>query len=152
MLSSQEEQQDRQRVLENDKRLREQGGTFHAFADAEARTPLGRFSAVSASYVVGSTAIPQYPAAAAHQRDPVPPENALGYRIDEMPVDPSMVSVTSVEDQGGAEAPLAASPNVEPAPSLSSDDPTTGGPALPSASPHAQRGGVGSSPFRLRRF
>jgi hypothetical protein len=34
---------------------------------------------------VGSTALPQYPAAASHQRDPCGLEPPLGYRVDAMP-------------------------------------------------------------------
>jgi hypothetical protein len=81
MLSSQEEQAERRRVLANDQRLKEQTGTYlsHTHSDMG-----GRFAAVGAAYVVGSTALPAYPAAAAHQRDPVPPENPLGYAIDEL--------------------------------------------------------------------
>src|SRR6516165_2906444 len=99
MLESQREQEDRRRTMQNDARVREQiervfaqdqsvprqASTFHQHAQADADTPLGRFSAVSAAYVVGSTAIPQYPAAASHQRDPCGLEPPLGYRVDAMP-------------------------------------------------------------------
>ena len=76
MLSSQEEQEDRRRTLQNDARVREhqreqserqrvfaqdqslpkQATTFHQFAQADALTPRGRFSAVETSYVIGSKA------------------------------------------------------------------------------------------------
>jgi hypothetical protein len=98
MLSSQEEQAERRRVMAQDASLREQGGTFHQHAQADADTPRGRFSAVSNAYVVGSTAVPQYPAASGpFQRDPVPNEEPLGYAIDA--VEPSTV-VTDVEAHG----------------------------------------------------
>jgi len=80
MLSSQEEQAERRRVFAQDQSLRNQGGTFHQHALAEAETPRGRFSAVSAAYVVGSTATPQYPQASTpFQSDPVPDEPPLGF-------------------------------------------------------------------------
>jgi hypothetical protein len=86
MLSSQIEQEERRRTLDNDRRLREQCGTFHQFAEAEAQTPMGRFSQVTTAYVIGSTPTPAaaYPAASAHQHDPCGQEPPLGYRIDEM--------------------------------------------------------------------
>jgi hypothetical protein len=85
MLSKQEEQAERRRVMQNDQRVREQdqAGTFlsHTHSDAG-----GRFTQIGAAYVVGSTAVPQYPAASApFQRDPVPDEPPLGYCIDAMP-------------------------------------------------------------------
>jgi len=55
MLSSQIDQEERRRVLENDRRVRDQqGSTFHQFAQADAQIP-GRFAAFSAT-VVGSNA------------------------------------------------------------------------------------------------
>lgn len=102
MLSSQLDQLDRKEVLENDKRLREQeesrrvfaqdqslpkqATTFHQFAQADAQMPRGRFSAVDVQTVVGANPIPNYPAAAAHQRDPCGQEPPLGYRIDDLEV------------------------------------------------------------------
>jgi len=85
MTSKAEEQAERQRVFAQDQSVPKQGSTFHQHAQADADTPRGRYSAVNAAYVVGSTAVPTYPAAAAHQRDPVPKEEPLGYRIDAMP-------------------------------------------------------------------
>jgi hypothetical protein len=89
MLSSQEEQAERRRVLAQDasvrQQQREQGASFHQFAEADAAIPLGRFTQDNAATVIGSTALPQYPAAAAHQHDPVPIKPPTGYRIDAMP-------------------------------------------------------------------
>jgi hypothetical protein len=94
MLESQREQEDRRRTMQNDARVREQiervfaqdqsvprqASTFHQHAQADADTPLGRFSAVSAAYVVGSTATPQYPQASTpFQHDPVPDEPPLSF-------------------------------------------------------------------------
>jgi hypothetical protein len=82
MLSKQEEQAERVRTLENDRRLRDQGGTFlsHTHSDLG-----GRFSAVGAQTVVGADPFPNYPAASAHQHDPCGQEPPLGYEIDRMP-------------------------------------------------------------------
>jgi hypothetical protein len=78
MLSSQEEQAERQRVFAQDQSVQRQATTMHAHAIADAATPRGRFSAVEAAYVVGSTATPQYPQASTpFQRDPVPDEPPL---------------------------------------------------------------------------
>ena len=72
MLSSQEEQILRKRTLENDRRVREQQGTtMHAFAQADVDIG-GRYpGALGTPHIVGSTAVPIYPAAPAHQSDPV---------------------------------------------------------------------------------
>jgi len=82
MLSSQEQQRDRVETLRQDlsvRRQQEEGGSMHAHALADADTPRGRFSAVSAVHVVGSTAVPQYPQASApFQFDPVGDEPPLG--------------------------------------------------------------------------
>jgi hypothetical protein len=86
MLSSQEEQSEHRRVLAQDASLRQQqrerGSTFAQFAQVDAQTPRGRFSAVETAYVVGSTATPQYPQVSTpFQRDPVsPPSSTLDDR------------------------------------------------------------------------
>jgi hypothetical protein len=121
MLESQIDQHERREVQRNDQLVRQQqqlGGTMQAFAEADASTPLGRFTQVNAATVVGSTAVPQYPAAAAHHADPCGPEPPLGYAIDATPSDEALASVKVVEAQGGpADAPFS---HVEQAgPSLS---------------------------------
>jgi len=110
MLSSQEEQEDRRRTMRNDARVREQGGTFHAHALADAETPRGRFSAVSAAYVVGSKpdVASAYTAAGAHQADPCGTEPALGYDINSL--GPSVLA----EAQVTGDAVVAPSTNVSP--------------------------------------
>jgi hypothetical protein len=85
MLSKHEEQRERRETLLNDQRVREQGSTFHQFAEADARTPRGRFSAVDAATVVGAQPTVNYPAAAAHQHDPCGQEPPTGYCTDAMP-------------------------------------------------------------------
>jgi hypothetical protein len=65
MLSSQEEQAERRRVLANDQRVKEQSGTFlsHTHMDEG-----GRFAQVTTAQIVGADPIPNYPAAAASTR------------------------------------------------------------------------------------
>jgi hypothetical protein len=85
MLSSQDEQAERRRTFAQDQSVPRQGTTFHQHALADALTPRGRFTAVEAAYVVGSTATPQYPQASTpFQREPVPDEPPTGERIDEL--------------------------------------------------------------------
>jgi hypothetical protein len=95
MLSRQEEDRERRETLLNDQRVREQGGTMHAFAEAEAGTPRGRFSAVETTYVVGSKAdvASAYSAASSAHQTELPPEPPTGYRIDEL--DPGPFSPAS---------------------------------------------------------
>jgi hypothetical protein len=93
MLSSQIDQEERKRVLDNDTRVREQGGTFHQHAVADASTPRGRFDQVNSAYVVGSKpdVAGAYPAASSAHQVQLPDEEPTGYRIDQMsdPVEPS---------------------------------------------------------------
>jgi hypothetical protein len=100
MLESQIDQEERRRTLQNDVRVREHqreqaerrsvfapdqslpnpASTFHQHALADAETPRGRFTQVETATVIGSKpeAASAYPAAAAHQHDPVPKERTLG--------------------------------------------------------------------------
>jgi hypothetical protein len=104
--------------------IREQGSTFHQYdAVAEASIETGRFSQINAAHVIGSSPNPssQYPAAAAHQHDPVPPEPPTGYDVNEMPpLEPSTdsSSLAAVEETGGA--PSSAPPDNVAAPLPSS--------------------------------
>jgi hypothetical protein len=138
MLSSQEEQADRLATLENDRRMLEQqrGSTFHQHAQAQANdTAGGRFAAVGVPRVVGSVPNPssQYPAAAAHQADPVGVEPPLGIDINAMPglENPADVSVSPSADPGGAAAPSCPS-DVEHAPPSSSPNGDPAGVPFPS--------------------
>ena len=109
---------------------REQGASFHQFAEADATIPLGRFTQVNAATVIGSTALPQYPAAAAHQRDPVPKEEPLGYRIDDLnPSDP--VELSSFTQQ---------------------ETPNPASAVAPSASLDVEQRGAGLGPLSRRAF
>jgi hypothetical protein len=132
MLSKQEEEQERREVLENDRRVREQQqqqtGTFFSHGVSQALdTAGGRYSAaMGAPNVTGATPIPKYPAAAAHQADPVGTEPPLGFSVNEL--EPSMAP--PVEATG------------DPADAPSSD----GGPATSSGGLVSER--AGSSPFQ----
>jgi hypothetical protein len=129
-------------VLRND--LRNQGTTLSRFAESEAATSLGRFAAISAPTVVGSSQIPQYPAAFL-QHDPVPTENPLGYSVNEM-------------DTTGERHELRASclePNFPP--SAQSPDPSAVSPDRVLPSPSSQVSplageGLGFSQRTYRRF
>ena len=81
MTSKAEEQAERRRVFAQDQSLPKQATTFHQFAQADADTPRGRFSAVSAAYVVGSKAniAASYPAASSAHQTELPPEPPLGF-------------------------------------------------------------------------
>jgi hypothetical protein len=123
MLSKQEEEQERREVLENDRKVLEQRcSTFHAHAQAQAdEMSQGRFAAIGAPRVVGSTPNPaaQYPAASSAHQIELPPEQAFGYSVDDMPEleNPAAVSasVSPAAEPGGAAAP-SAPPDVEHAP------------------------------------
>jgi hypothetical protein len=113
---AQREQAERRRVFENDQRLRnQQGGS--AYIDHYMQEAGGRFSAHAAAHVVGSTAVPIYPAAAAHQSDPVGLEPPLGFDNPELELRPEVQG-----NSGDADAPSTPC-GVEPAPPSSSGDP-----------------------------
>jgi hypothetical protein len=106
--------------------LREQATTMFQHAVSHANDEAGgRFAALGTPHVTGSSPIPNYPSAAAHQRDPVGTEPPLGYAIDDMPpLEPSTNNAlpSPVEDTGGA--PSSAPPDVAaPPPSSSVGDP-----------------------------
>ena len=133
MLESQISQHERRETLRNDLKVRQQqeesrrvfadqslpnqASTLHVFAEADAQTPRGRFSVVDTAYVVGSKSdvASAYPAAAAHQRDPVPKEEPLGYRIDELEPDHSPLAQEALEPsplvQGSTSAPALEAPS-----------------------------------------
>ena len=142
MLESQREQDERKRVLDNKV---QQGSTFHQHAQADADIPRGRFSAVTSATVVGSTAVPQYPAAAAHQADPCGPEPSLGYRIDELEPAPA-VQATDPTSADAPSTPLGQRADVG---SLSSGDPGDGVVSQPSK--HAPGRAPGSPVPTYRR-
>ena len=139
MLTDQEEQAEKRRVLLQDadvrRRQQEQSsGTFlsHTHIDDAG----GRFAAVNAAKIVGQlpTIAASYPAASAAHQTELPPEPSLGFSIDEMPgLEPSMPTPcsSSVEATG------------DPADAPSSDD---GGPATPSGGSMSERAGSSPSP------
>ena len=123
MLESQIDQAERRRVLDNDRRVREQSGTMHAHAIADAQQPRGRFSAVETSYVVGSKPTISYPAASAAHQTELPPEPSLGYSVDAL--EPSELAGAQVQTEPtSAQSPRDVG-------SLSSSGPATGETAFP---------------------
>jgi hypothetical protein len=107
-------------------RQQQQGSTLHAFAQADAAQPRGRFASVDATQVIASEPLVKYPAASGPWQgpDPVGPEPALGYAVHDL--EPSTVP-HPVEDTGG------------PAP----DDPMSGSAVSPTSTSDR---GAGSSP------
>jgi hypothetical protein len=131
MREDQIDQAERQAVLENDRKVREQqqqerGGTYHAYAQSTANDEFGgRFAAIGVPRVVGSTPNPsaQYPAAAAHQRDPVPTEPPLGYSVDQVePIEPSAASLLPAEQTDAPAGATAAADNLPPGSAHQPDD------------------------------
>jgi len=126
ILSRQEEERERRETLENDRLVREQqrGSTFHQHAVSQAADLAGgRFGSLGAPHVVGSQPTPRYPAAAAHQADPVGPEPPTGYDVNAMPGFESSTDLSAVESS--AAPPAEATGGAAAAPpascSLSSD-------------------------------
>ena len=137
MLSNQEEMAERKSILENDRRVREQGGS--TFLDHTHNDVGGRFAAVSNPTVVGTAPNPAsvYPQGPAWCADPGSQcvEPPLGY--DNPALDPS----APPEPPPGASEALATEPN--PAPGRTSVE-------LP---PLAElRSGLGSSFRTFRRL
>ena len=101
----------------------ERAGTFFAHAQAAANDAGGRFASLGAPHVVGSQPTPRYPAAAAHQADPVGPEPPTGYDVNAMPGFESSTDLSAVESS--AAPPAEATGGAAAAPpascSLSSD-------------------------------
>jgi hypothetical protein len=83
------DQAERRETLANDlKVLQQRGSTFHQHAQSAANdTGGGRFASLGAPRVIGSTPSPssQYPAVSAAHQTELPPEQPLGFSIDEMP-------------------------------------------------------------------
>jgi hypothetical protein len=150
MLSSQEEQAERRRVFAQDQSLPKQATTFHQFAQADADTPRGRFAAVSAAYVVGSTAVPQYPAASTpFQHDPVGDEPPLG--LDNPALEPSfLASLAQAPDPTSADAHSGDVQRTDVGPLSSPPNPATDVASLNcSEGPEQPRAGLGlSRPYR----
>src|SRR6516164_1669285 len=82
--SAQDEMAERHRVFTQDQSLRT--STLHQHAIADAATPKGRFTAEAHSSIVGQSADPwpKMPEGNPWAHDPVPKEEPLGFRIDEM--------------------------------------------------------------------
>jgi hypothetical protein len=108
VLSKQEEMRERHETLRNDlsvqRKVREQQGTtMHAFAQADAETPHGRFSQINTATAIGSNAgiASAYPACSPALAVQLPPEPPLGYRIDDLnPSDPVETSSCTQQEPG----------------------------------------------------
>jgi hypothetical protein len=136
----QDEQAERREVLENEKRLREQGSTFAQFAASEADTPRGRFAAHERATVIGSEPIVRYPQLPASSPwagpDPVPTEAPLN------------LDVNAMEPCGEPHELKASAPTLEPPTPFSSAQGNSGDPtAAPPSNPLAGAERVGSPPF-----
>jgi hypothetical protein len=149
MLSSQEEQAERRRVLAQDASLRQQSGTFMSHAQASANDLAGgRFAATGNPHVVGSESIPQYPQASTpFQFDPVPNEEPLS-AYDNPEFEPSTTPACPVEASGPASAP-SYPVDVERAGPSSSGDPA--GVHFPSPPGTSSDVNAGSLPYRRVR-
>jgi hypothetical protein len=107
--TEQDEMGDRLHTLLQDADLRRQqdqarAGTFFSHAQSAANdTAGGRFAAISQAQVVGAVPVPKYPAASSSHQVELPPEQPLGFSVDDMPIEPSAV-VTAAEQLGGAAA------------------------------------------------
>jgi hypothetical protein len=150
-----EQQEERRRVFAQDQSLPKQAITFYQHALADADIPRGRFTEHERSTVIGSTPTPAYPAGPAWSADPgaqcvEPPLGLDNPALEEASTGllSSPVEQTGPTSDDAPSTPLGQRTGVG---SLShSDDPATEGLAPPLATPRAQRGGVGSSPFRRR--
>jgi hypothetical protein len=121
-MPEESEQAEKRRVLANDRSVREQqqkaAATYFAFGAAEADEPRGRFKNTGgATTVIGATPLPQYPELPTNSpwhHDPVPPEEPLGFGIDEMvPLEPPTVGLAVGTDGSTSDAPPeAASPQL----------------------------------------
>src|SRR6516225_7524033 len=111
MLSSQEEQAERRRVLANDQRVKEQSGTFlsHTHMDEG-----GRFAQVSSAQIVGQTAAPSYPAASSPWQIQLPDEPPLGF--DNPALGPLAASPAQATGPTPADAPFANSGDADVGP------------------------------------
>ena len=96
------------------RRILREGTTFHQHAQAFAdELSQGRFAATGVPTVTGATPIPKYPAAGAHQSDPVGVEPPLGFSVNELEPSTDSVSLPAVEQLGGAADAPSAPPDVE---------------------------------------
>jgi len=149
MLESQIDQHERREVQRNDQLVRrQQGGTFHQHAVADAATPHGRFTQVNAATVVGATAVPQYPAASSAHQIQLPDEPPLG--LDNPALEPvASPSAQATGPTSDGDAPPASTG--EQRADVGSPSQTGGPPEGPNPSLQGQRGLAGS-PSRYRRY
>jgi len=136
-----EEQIERRRVFAQDQSLPNRATTFHQFAQADAQTPRGRFSAIAGATVVGANPPIDYPAGPTWSADPGAQcvEPPLGF--DNPAFEPSTALLSSSDEATGPTSddpsPLGQRSGVSPFSAI--DDPATEGLAPPSASPQSER-------------
>jgi len=128
-----EEQIERRRVFAQDQSLPNRATTFHQFAQADAQTPRGRFSAIDAATVVGANPTIDYPAGPTWSADPGAQcvEPPLGF--DNPAFEPSTALLSSSDEATGPTSDdpsplgrgvgsLSSQPNSAPADAISSSD------------------------------
>src|SRR5262249_25530149 len=104
VTEAQRDQAERRATLDNDRRVREQTGTYMSHTHDDA---FGRWREHSAAFVVGSTPVPNYPAAGAHQADPCGTEPPLSFdnpALERPTLSPS--AVQAGEPMSDVRAPL----------------------------------------------
>ena len=106
VTEAQRDQIERRAVMRQDASLREQTGTYMSHTHDDA---LGRWREHGAAFVVGSTPVPNYPAAGAHQADPCGPEPPLSF--DNPALEPPTLSPSAVQ---AGDAVVAPSTNASP--------------------------------------
>jgi hypothetical protein len=127
IMAEESSQSEKRRVLANDQSVRDQrqASTYHAFGMIDADEPRGRFQNMSGTMtVIGATPVPQYPRlpeSSPWHSDPVPNEEPLGFRVDEMPLLEDPMAELAAVGTGGAGAPSMPW-DVETAPPSSSQD------------------------------
>jgi hypothetical protein len=134
----QREQQERRETLENDRKVREQTGTFmsHTHIDDAG----GRFAQVNAATVIGATPVPSYPQGPAWSVDPSGVEPPLNYSVNELqPTGEPHEIAASIAAQGSLEASTSFTQG--PLPSSASDDAPS--PNTPLLSPDVERRDAG---------
>jgi hypothetical protein len=143
MLSKQEEQAERRATLENDRRLREQTGTYLSHTHDDIHQ--GRFAGVGPTTIVGTSPNPYPPLPSSSPwsgPDLVGDEPPLSFDNPALLEQPSSFTAQAT---GGAPSP-------GEAPSFSHGEPMPDGDAPSKMPVEVQRTGVGSPPSFRRRI
>jgi hypothetical protein len=157
---NQSTQREKEEVLRNERKLKSgdrQSTTYHAQAMAGLDEPGGRFS--EARYVSGSepsTNMPRLPANSPWAHDPVPPEEPLGYSVNDLePTGEAHELGFGGQETGGNAGPhLPLRPNrksTESASEVSCSPPPLAGDSVSLTPTNAVGSAAASSPAALRR-